>query len=209
MTLAELARPTGISVSTLVEAGVRPLRGRTSSCCCRSPGARVAARRPGRRAGTGDPRVQRSRSPGTDASSPLTRRPGGLQAYNWSIPAGATIAEPELQVHEGYEWLYVLSGRLRLVLGEHDLVLRAGEAAEFDTRVPHWFYRAGRSPWSSSACSGRRASACMSARACAPRRRHGGGINRNESVLKRERHLTTGKVCPSTWSLTTASGSIA
>jgi mannose-6-phosphate isomerase-like protein (cupin superfamily) len=35
--------------------------------------------------------------------------------------------------------VYVISGRLRLVLGEHDLVLPAGEAAEFDTRVPHWF----------------------------------------------------------------------
>jgi len=42
-------------------------------------------------------------------------------------------------VHEGYEWLYVLSGRLRLILGEHDLVLPPGQAAEFDTRVPHWF----------------------------------------------------------------------
>ena len=46
-------------------------------------------------------------------------------------------------MHEGYEWLYVLNGRLRLVLGEHDLVLHAGEAAEFDTRTPHWFDRAG------------------------------------------------------------------
>ncbi|WP_025620765.1 cupin domain-containing protein, partial [Salinispora cortesiana] len=35
--------------------------------------------------------------------------------------------------------LYVLNGRLRLLLGEHDLVLTPGEAAEFDTRVPHWF----------------------------------------------------------------------
>jgi hypothetical protein len=33
----------------------------------------------------------------------------------------------------------VLHGRLRLILGEHDLVLPEGEAAEFDTRVPHWF----------------------------------------------------------------------
>jgi quercetin dioxygenase-like cupin family protein len=49
-------------------------------------------------------------------------------------------------VHEGYEWLYVLSGQLRLVLGEHDLVLSPGEAAEFDTRVPHWFDRAGTEP---------------------------------------------------------------
>ncbi|PZF81705.1 cupin domain-containing protein, partial [Micromonospora endophytica] len=41
------------------------------------------------------------------------------------------------QSHEGYEWLYVLSGRLRLRLGEHNLILVAGEVAEFDTRVPH------------------------------------------------------------------------
>jgi len=26
-----------------------------------------------------------------------------------------------------------------VVLGEHDLVLTPGEAAEFDTRTPHWF----------------------------------------------------------------------
>ena len=40
----------------------------------------------------------------------------------------------------------MLSGRLRLVLGEHDLVLKAGEAAEFDTRTPHWFGSADRRP---------------------------------------------------------------
>ncbi len=74
---------------------------------------------------------------------PLTRRPGAVQAYKVVIPASRVQGEPDLQVHEGYEWLYVLRGALRLVLGEHDLVLRAGEAAEFDTRVPHWFDRAG------------------------------------------------------------------
>jgi len=40
------------------------------------------------------------------------------------------------------KWLCVLSGELRLVLGEHELVLHAGEAAEFDTRIPHRFDRA-------------------------------------------------------------------
>jgi len=74
---------------------------------------------------------------------PLTRRPEGLQAYRMTIPGGKDRPEPDVQMHDGYEWLYVLAGRLRLVLGEHDLVLRAGEAAEFDTRVPHWFHRAG------------------------------------------------------------------
>jgi mannose-6-phosphate isomerase-like protein (cupin superfamily) len=33
----------------------------------------------------------------------------------------------------------ILSGTLRLVLGEHDLTLQPGKVAEFDTRTPHWF----------------------------------------------------------------------
>jgi Cupin domain len=33
-----------------------------------------------------------------------------------------------------------------LRLGEHDLALRPGEAAEFDTRTPHWFGNAGPEP---------------------------------------------------------------
>ena len=75
---------------------------------------------------------------------PLTRRPGGMQAYKMLIPPGER--EPELRSHEGYEWLYVLAGRLRLRLGELDLELSAGEVAEFDTHTPHWFGAAGRSP---------------------------------------------------------------
>jgi quercetin dioxygenase-like cupin family protein len=70
---------------------------------------------------------------------PLTRRAGGIQAYKMVIPAGRRRRTPEAQTHDGYEWLYVLNGRLRLVLGGHDLVLSPGEAAEFDTRTPHWF----------------------------------------------------------------------
>lgn len=58
------------------------------------------------------------------------------------IPAGAGIPQPDPRTHEGYEWLFVLNGRLRLVLAEHDIVLEPGQAAEFDTRVPHWFDRA-------------------------------------------------------------------
>src|ERR1700704_3807463 len=66
----------------------------------------------------------------------------GLHAYG-RYPYGCVPEKSHPKVHEGYEWLYILSGQLQLVLGEHDLVLRAGEAAEFDTRVPHWFDRAG------------------------------------------------------------------
>ena len=42
-------------------------------------------------------------------------------------------------MHEGYAWLSVLSGRMRLILGGQDLVLGVGGAAEFDTLLPHWF----------------------------------------------------------------------
>ena len=59
---------------------------------------------------------------------PLTRRPGGVQAYKLIIPDRR--AAPDPQTHEGYEWLYVLDGQLRLVLGDQDLVLHPGEAAD-------------------------------------------------------------------------------
>ena len=64
----------------------------------------------------------------------------------WKIIVPASNSEPVPKSHEGYEWLFVLSGRMRLVLGDHDLVLGAGEAAEFDTRVPHWFGSTGDEP---------------------------------------------------------------
>lgn len=53
---------------------------------------------------------------------------------------------PQPHVHDGQEWLYVLSGGLRLVLGEHDVVLGPGEAADFETRIPHWMEAAGTGP---------------------------------------------------------------
>lgn len=49
-------------------------------------------------------------------------------------------------MHDGYEWLYVLHGKLRLRLGEQDLTLSRGEAAEFDTRTPHAMSAAGGRP---------------------------------------------------------------
>ena len=62
--------------------------------------------------------------------------PGGLVVVRLEIPAERTVPDP--RSHEGHEWLYVLSGRVRLVLGEDDLVLVPGEAAEFSTWTPHW-----------------------------------------------------------------------
>ena len=70
---------------------------------------------------------------------PLTRRPGGVQSYKMIIPPRWPRGEPERQTHEGHEWLYVLSGRLRLLLGERDMIVKPGEAVEFSTWTPHWF----------------------------------------------------------------------
>ncbi|MFI6316813.1 helix-turn-helix domain-containing protein [Nonomuraea sp. NPDC050556] len=73
---------------------------------------------------------------------PLSRHQGEPRAYKMTIPEGEH--EPLVRTHTGYAWLYVLSGRLRVLLGDHDLVLGAGEVAEFDTRTPHWFGSTGR-----------------------------------------------------------------
>ena len=60
---------------------------------------------------------------------PLSRRPGGVQAFKMIIPASPEPLEPTPQTHDGFEWLYVLNGHLRLGLGERDLTLPPGEAA--------------------------------------------------------------------------------
>jgi transcriptional regulator with XRE-family HTH domain len=148
VTLAALSEATGISVSTLsrLEAG-----GRKATLELLLPLARYHRVPLDELVGapaTGDPRVYARpvAGPGGQTIVPLTRQPGGLLAFKHVIGPGPESAEPDPRTHEGYEWLYVLSGRLRLVLGEHDLVLPAGEAAEFDTRVPHWFGRADSGP---------------------------------------------------------------
>ncbi|WP_017622986.1 helix-turn-helix domain-containing protein [Nocardiopsis chromatogenes] len=93
----------------------------------------------------GDPRIRmKPLTLGGRTVVPLTRQPGSIQAYKMIIPAERLTPDP--RTHEGYEWMYVLAGRLRLVLADHDLVLGAGEAAEFDTHLPHWFGSTGEGP---------------------------------------------------------------
>ncbi|MFD8599155.1 helix-turn-helix domain-containing protein [Kitasatospora sp. NPDC059646] len=89
---------------------------------------------------TGDPRIHlRPRTVDGMTVVPLNRRRpgGGIQVFKMLVPP--TSRTPAPRTHEGFEWLYVIEGRLRLVLGDRDLVLAPGEAAEFDTRTPHWF----------------------------------------------------------------------
>ena len=137
-TLAQLAEVTGVSVSTLsrLESG-----GRKPTLELLLPLARAHQVTLDELVGapaTGDPRVH-ARPIVRNGSTflPLTRRPGGVQAFKQILPPRSPTGELRKKTHEGYEWLYVLSGRIRLLLGEHDLILAAGEVAEFDTRVPH------------------------------------------------------------------------
>lgn len=92
----------------------------------------------------GDPRIRlKPRQLKGRTVLPLTG-PGGIQAWKIVVPADQTVPKP--RSHDGFEWLYVLSGRLRLVIGPQNLALGVGEAAEFDTRVPHWFGSTGEGP---------------------------------------------------------------
>jgi transcriptional regulator with XRE-family HTH domain len=77
---------------------------------------------------------------------PLAQQPGGIQTYKMYSPARSALPEPDPCRHEGFQWLYVLSGRLRVVLDYRDFVLSRGEAAEFDTGVPHWMGHADHDP---------------------------------------------------------------
>ncbi|MGE2690264.1 helix-turn-helix domain-containing protein [Mycolicibacterium pulveris] len=71
---------------------------------------------------------------------PLTRQAaGGLHAYKIRISARRRTPPDELPVHEGQDWMYVLSGQLRLILGDRDFTVKPGEAVEFSTWTPHWF----------------------------------------------------------------------
>ncbi len=72
---------------------------------------------------------------------PLTNRgpAGGLHAYKFVISAERRHPPNPLPVHEGHDWVYVLDGRLRLILGDDDLIIEPGVAVEFSTWTPHWF----------------------------------------------------------------------
>jgi transcriptional regulator with XRE-family HTH domain len=97
---------------------------------------------------TGDPRIH-LRPVTRDGATwiPLSRTPGSLNAFKQILPVPQTTSERlEQRVHEGHEWLYVLNGTLRLALGDKSFQLHAGEAAEFDTRVPHAVANAGNQP---------------------------------------------------------------
>lgn len=72
---------------------------------------------------------------------PLTHRgpAAGIKAYKIHIGAQKRTPPEALPMHEGHDWIYVLDGRLRLLLGDESFVIEPGEAVEFTTWTPHWF----------------------------------------------------------------------
>ena len=138
LTLAELADETGISTSTLsrLESGLRrptlDLLIRLAAAYRASLDDLVGAPQ------IADPRVHpKPFYRDGKAIIPLTRSNPDVHAFKMVLPGHPPEQPVEQRAHEGYDWIYVLSGRVRLALGDEEIVLEPGEAAEIDTRVPH------------------------------------------------------------------------
>ena len=148
MTLAELSETTGISASTLsrLEAGKRAPNLELVVPIARALRLELDDIVPRT---APDPRVRRTKkSIGGTQYETLAPESSPVQTYKVTFPANpAGVTQvPEPKVHDGQEWLYVLSGHLRLVIGEQDVTLGPGEAADFDTRIPHWLAATGAGP---------------------------------------------------------------
>lgn len=144
LTLDELAERAGMSTSTLsrLETGKRQASLELLVPLTKQLGIRIDDLL---RTEVRDPRVRRPVIH-RDGLTIVPLAPEGAAVHTFKITYPPVDGLPELRVHDGYEWLYVLTGRLRLRLGEQDLILTRGEAAEFDTRVPHAMSAAGGKP---------------------------------------------------------------
>ena len=138
LTLSDVAEATGLSTSTLsrLESGQR--RPTLDVLLPLAQVYRVALDDIVGAPATGDPRIHIKplRRDGM-VYVPLTSREAPVQAFKAILPGRRGEPKPKWAAHGGYEWLYVLSGSVDLMLGEHVTTLSQGEAAEFDTRGPH------------------------------------------------------------------------
>lgn len=85
---------------------------------------------------------------------PVAHKTGTRTTWPLSRPDGRTIAlkmrlqptkgKPSQRVHPGHDWFVVLDGRVRLWLGDREIDVEAGEAAEFSTMTPHSISALGR-----------------------------------------------------------------
>lgn len=149
-TLAHLSSATGISVSTLsrLESGQRRATLELLLPLSREYG--VSLDELVTLPTVVDPRITPlAHRDGGRVVQTLTRRNSAVRVFRTRIEAAPSTApktlpanpqeQRTLMSHPGFDWVYVLAGRLRLVLGEREFVLERGQAAEFDTATPHWF----------------------------------------------------------------------
>nr|WP_245886933.1 XRE family transcriptional regulator [Kineococcus xinjiangensis] len=144
-TLVELAEATGISKSTLSRLETGQRRPTLELLLALSQAYQVPLDDLVGAPDVGDPRLRLR--PGHLKGRmvvPLTRQRAAMQAWKIVLPAGE--ARPHPRAHDGRGWIYVLSGRMRLLVGDEDWVLAPGDVADFDARVPHWFGSAGNEP---------------------------------------------------------------
>ena len=145
MTLTGVAKATGISKSTMSRLETGQRRPTLELLLALSHAYRVPLDDLVGAPEEGDPRLRLK--PGRVKGRtviPLTQQPDGMQAWKIIIPT--SNATPEPRAHDGDEWIYVLSGHMRFVLGDQDMTLGPGEVAAFDTKVPHWFGSTGDAP---------------------------------------------------------------
>ncbi|MFI6105392.1 helix-turn-helix domain-containing protein [Streptomyces sp. NPDC051310] len=87
-----------------------------------------------------DPIVRAGRPEPVEADGWTYHQAGGpgraMQALRVQVPY-ASRGDDLVRVHPGEEWLYVLQGRVRLVLGDAVHVLDPGDSAHFDSLTPH------------------------------------------------------------------------
>jgi transcriptional regulator with XRE-family HTH domain len=145
LTLTDVSQTTGISKSTLSRLETGGRRPTLELLLALSHAYRVPLDDLVGAPEEGDPRLRLK--PGRVKGRtviPLTRQADGMQAWKIIIPTSKSTPEP--RAHDGHEWIYVLSGHMRFVLGDQDTVLGPGEVAAFDTTVAHWFGSTGSEP---------------------------------------------------------------
>jgi transcriptional regulator with XRE-family HTH domain len=84
---------------------------------------------------------------------PTPSTSGKRTTWMLNRPTGSTVAikmrleptrrRPEQRVHPGRDWFFVLEGRVLLLLGDREVTVETGEAAEFATMTPHAFAATG------------------------------------------------------------------
>jgi transcriptional regulator with XRE-family HTH domain len=126
LTVRALARASGLHPSTVsrLETGARRLRIDHIEALAGALGVAPAALLAARPEPARDGRLWEPIGP---------ERPDGARVYRVTIPAG----DPQLHSHEGFQWLFVLDGTLRVHLEERDFQLQPGQAFQFDTWRPH------------------------------------------------------------------------